>query len=269
MPAAASRITTSGNPRHLHMNSKPQSLAQERVTSETWLPPWTLAEHEARYRFAADYVRGQTVVDCACGNGMGAKVFLEHLPGRLYGFDADSSAVVTASQECCDSRASFACTEATSLPLEQASCDVFISLETIEHVQDDVSFIREVARVLRPGGLFVVSTPNRLVTNPGATISDKPWNPFHVREYTPADIHHLLQGYFETICECGQNPVSRVRMQLERCIGQWLHLKVPVLLNQLWKCRWFLFPGKKLHSVQVCCGTRDYEYLVFVCRRLA
>jgi SAM-dependent methyltransferase len=249
------------------MNQKPTSLAQERISDKSWLPPWTLAEHEARYRFAAEYVRNNVVVDCACGNGVGSKVFLGRNPVRLYGFDTDSSAIEIASQRCRDNRASFECTSGTSLPLEPASCDLVISLETIEHIQNDAAFITEIARVVRPGGLFLCSTPNRLVTNPGALSSNSPWNPFHVREYAPSELRNLLRTHFDIVSEFGQNPVSRLRILVESWIGRTLHLRIPVRINQLWKCRWFLIPQGYMHGVQACSATHDYEYLVFVCLR--
>ena len=62
-------------------------IATERVKSGEWLPPWTVAEHEARYAFAGRFVRGLAVVDCASGNGNGAAVFLENEPASLVGFD--------------------------------------------------------------------------------------------------------------------------------------------------------------------------------------
>ena len=66
-------------------------IATERVKSGEWLPPWTLAEHEARYAFASRFVRGLAVVDCASGNGNGAAVFLRSEPASLVGFDGDLS----------------------------------------------------------------------------------------------------------------------------------------------------------------------------------
>lgn len=51
------------------------------------------------------------------------------------------------------------------LPFEDASLDAAISIEVIEHVENQFEFLRELARVVRPGGLIVVTTPNTLNAN--------------------------------------------------------------------------------------------------------
>ena len=48
------------------------------------------------------------------------------------------------------------------LPLPDASVDLAYSVEVLEHLEDQFAFLREVHRVLRPGGRFIVTTPNVL-----------------------------------------------------------------------------------------------------------
>lgn len=249
------------------MKTQLKTIAHERVSSEAWLPPWTRAEHASRYSFASTYVHQRAVVDCACGNGVGSAIFLRNDPISLHGFDNDAQSVARASQTCRDERAHFSKANAAAIPLPASSCDVFISLETIEHVQDDSSFVAEAARVLRPGGLFICSTPNRLVTNPGTTKSDKPWNPFHVREYSPKELSELLCPHFANISTYGQNPVWKIRVAILTWIGGSINRMLAVRLNQLWKCRWFFWRHNYLHDVQKCIDQFDYEYIVIVAHR--
>jgi SAM-dependent methyltransferase len=49
-----------------------------------------------------------------------------------------------------------------SIPLPTASADIVAALETIEHLESPRAFCRELARILKPGGWLVVSTPNQL-----------------------------------------------------------------------------------------------------------
>jgi SAM-dependent methyltransferase len=51
------------------------------------------------------------------------------------------------------------------LPYEDSSIDIACSLEVIEHVEDQFAFTRELHRILRPGGLTIISTPNVLNLN--------------------------------------------------------------------------------------------------------
>jgi SAM-dependent methyltransferase len=75
------------------------------------------------------------------------------------------------------------------LPLPDGSVDIVVNFQVIEHLWDQAQFIAECARVLRPGGLLMISTPNRITFSPGR---DTPINPFHTRELNAAELTELL-----------------------------------------------------------------------------
>jgi SAM-dependent methyltransferase len=90
--------------------------------------------------------------------------------------------------------------------LPDASFDAVVSFETVEHISDDRAFLTEVRRVLRPGGLLLLSTPNKDVTSPDGP----PANPFHVREYLIHDLTRLVTGSgFQEVEVFGQGQVGR------------------------------------------------------------
>ncbi len=64
-----------------------------------------------------------------------------------------------------------------------------MNFQVIEHLWDQAQFVAECARVLRPSGLLMVSTPNRVTFSPGR---DTPINPFHTRELNAAELTELL-----------------------------------------------------------------------------
>lgn len=78
----------------------------------------------------------------------------------------------------------------TQTTLAPASFDVAVAIEVIEHVDDDDTFIRNLARVLKPGGTAVLSTPN-------GDFRPTPY-PDHRRHYTRAGLLALLQRHFAT-----------------------------------------------------------------------
>ena len=78
---------------------------------------------------------------------------------------------------------------------ESGSFDFVVSFQVIEHIKDDTQFVREVARVLRPGGKFIVSTPNAPMS-----LTRNPW---HIREYTAEELQNLLSISFSNISVAG------------------------------------------------------------------
>ncbi len=77
------------------------------------------------------------------------------------------------------------------LPFADESFDCVISFQVIEHIKEDERFVAEVQRVLRPGGRFIVSTPNIQMS-----LTRNPW---HVREYTVDELRALLAAQFQSI----------------------------------------------------------------------
>jgi SAM-dependent methyltransferase len=69
--------------------------------------------------------------------------------------------------------------------------DSIVSFQVIEHIQDDRLFLKEIHRVLRPGGRALITTPNRPMS-----LSRNPW---HIREYTPAELTILAKGFFSQV----------------------------------------------------------------------
>ena len=94
--------------------------------------------------------------------------------------------------------------EASRLPFPDASFDVVVSFETIEHLYEQELFLKEIHRVLRPEGLFIVSTPNRDTYSP----INGPVNRFHVRELTRNEFLKALRVEFRSCTVFGQRPLS-------------------------------------------------------------
>ena len=244
---------------------KTKSIAAERCAEGAWLPPWTVKEHQARYKFAAGYVGGKFVVDCACGSGESSSIFAESGAVRVVGIDVDAQTVERARLKYRSNGLEFYLGNGKEIPLGDSVADVFVSLETIEHVKEDAGFLEEAWRVLRPGGLLICSTPNREITNPGTALEDAPWNHFHVREYNEADFERLLQRRFAIVDRYGQNPVNRVVSQVARIIAKIFGTKIAVKFNQALKCRWFLYDTANLHEVQK--SSLEMEYFVWVLKK--
>jgi ubiquinone/menaquinone biosynthesis C-methylase UbiE len=177
------------------------SVATLPVTGERLVPgivgQHLFRQHEARYVFAGTFVRKKRVLDVASGSGIGTQYLLDAGAQDCIGLDIDRGATQYARAAYPD--CIFTQCEATRLCLAEASIDVVVSFETIEHVKDQQTFLMECERVLRPGGIFVCSTPNRTLARWGED------NPFHFQELTVAQFRHLVAAVFNDVQLYAQN----------------------------------------------------------------
>ncbi len=77
------------------------------------------------------------------------------------------------------------------MPYENESFDTIVSFQVIEHIQNDHLFLKEIARILKPGGKALISTPNIKMT-----LSRNPW---HTREYTADELAGIASKYFSEV----------------------------------------------------------------------
>ncbi len=151
-------------------------------------------EHLHRYRFALRWAAGKDVVDVAAGVGYGAGL-LAASARRVWAVDLDEGSVFHARRTFPAGNLLFLRGDATSLPLRAHSADLVIAFEVLEHVENQEGLVGELARVLRPGGAVLISTPNK------ATYSDARnyHNPFHLHEFYREELLILLQRHFASI----------------------------------------------------------------------
>lgn len=183
------------------------SYPERIVPDET--EPGIVALHLKRYAFAQAWCRDRKVLDVACGVGYGT-AYLAETAARVVGGDIDAASIAYAQRRYNRDNVEFHVLDATALPFEDRSFDVVCAFETIEHVPDRDAYLGEVARVLRPEGTYLVSTPRADVT------VDRPANPFHHVEYSRADFEELLRRYFGEVELYGQRRLQTRRHRLMR-----------------------------------------------------
>jgi O-antigen biosynthesis protein len=147
-------------------------------------------EHLGRYAWASRCAQGRRVLDAGCGVGYGS--LLLHAAGAVSvsGVDIAQEAIDAAEQRA-GHLASFAIGDISALSFEDASFDLVVCFEAIEHVVEQERALDELRRVLTPDGLLIVSSPNREVYAAG--------NPHHTHEYTPEELRSTLAARFANV----------------------------------------------------------------------
>lgn len=169
---------------------KPVTLPNdfERMVPEYHRGTITYGEHISRYYTALELVKDKVVLDIACGSGYGTKILSESAR-QVIGVDISADAVAYAQANFSNgSKTDYRVGDGVEIPVETGTIDVLVTFETIEHIEDYRQFLKEAKRVLRPGGIMLLSTPNDLEFAEG--------NHFHVHEFKLSELQSLLKENF-------------------------------------------------------------------------
>lgn len=168
-------------------------LTGERTMPGIWHETYWFARHLVVYRWVARRLAGLRgapestgstgrVLDAGCGEGYGADLLAGATPYAVVGLDYDAATARHARRAYPD--VPVVRGNLVTLPFADDSFDGLVSLQTVEHLWDQEAFVSECVRVTAPGGMMVMSTPNRLTFPPG--------NICHARELTAAEFRSLL-----------------------------------------------------------------------------
>jgi SAM-dependent methyltransferase len=178
------------------------------------LVPWAhdaqvAYEHFHRYLWAQPLVADRRVLDLASGEGFGSALLADSARS-VTGVDIDEQTVEHSRQNYAAPNLEFRVASATDLSaFEDGAFDAVVAFEMIEHVADQDAVVAEVARVLAPDGLLVISTPERQ-----AYSDDREFvNPFHARELSRDEFTALLHSRFGAIALFAQRTAAGSRIE--------------------------------------------------------
>ena len=178
------------------------------ATGERYLPSMRGGiryEHLHRYALSLNFVGGKDVLDLASGEGYGCEILSKNAKS-IIGVDIDNECVEYASRKYSNiPNLEFLMGACEAVPLPSESVDVVTSFETIEHHNKHEEMLREIKRILRPGGMLIISAPNRLTySDKPKSISSNPNNPYHVKEPYDYEVISLLNRHFKNVKVYGQ-----------------------------------------------------------------
>lgn len=169
--------------------------------------PDLLNEHLARYAFAARLAHGKRVLDAGCGAGYGSAELVKSALS-VVGVDAATEATLYAREHYRLPNLHFEQASCGGLPHPDATFDLVVAFEVIEHLPDWREFLLEVRRVLSPTGQFIVSTPNKLYYKESRGRMGP--NPFHAHEFEFSEFRDELSSIFPYISLFLENHVEGV-----------------------------------------------------------
>ena len=152
------------------------------------------AHQDARYRVALEALgdlTGKTVVDLGAGDGALTSL-LARKAGRVIAVDNEAKGLELAQKIFEEEKlqAEFVLGRVEKVPLADAMCDAVVSCDVIEHLDDYAAHVAEIARILKPGGIAVVTTPYRICETPA---------PFHTHEFFPSELRDLAVPHFTSV----------------------------------------------------------------------
>ncbi|MFA5800049.1 MAG: class I SAM-dependent methyltransferase [Candidatus Peribacteraceae bacterium] len=149
------------------------------------------AHQQARYDItlqALGNIRGKTVVDLGCGDGALTSLLVRG-GGGVTGVDNETEGLELAKENFLSDglAATFVQGSVEQCPLPDGMADAVVSCDVIEHLDHPDRHVAEISRVLKPGGVAVITTPYRICETPA---------PFHIHEFTPCELRSLAEPYF-------------------------------------------------------------------------
>ena len=193
-------------------NTKKNKHSELQAAGERFLP-WmedTIInyEHLHRYGFAKEFVEGKKVLDLACGEGYGSAILAEKAE-EVIGIDINEVVIKHACTKYVKDNLKFMKSSMTEVAIEENKLfDVIICFEALEHIEEQNKAIAEVKRLLKDGGVFIVSMPNKYIYSDLSNCK----NPWHKKELYFDEFKGLLKSNFNHAVFYGQKvfPASNI-----------------------------------------------------------
>lgn len=145
----------------------------------------------ARYQLAARYAQNKIVLEAGSGAGYGAEI-LAKVAKKVLAIDTSKDSIRESQKKYEKKNLKFEIGDIRKLKFANKTFDLIVAFEIIEHLKEYKQAIKEFRRVLKSGGLLILSTPNKKVYSPG---TKKPFYPFHYKEFTIEELKKLLADF--------------------------------------------------------------------------
>jgi ubiquinone/menaquinone biosynthesis C-methylase UbiE len=159
-------------------------------------------EHLHRYLFTNAFTQNRVILDIACGEGYGSYI-MAHNASYVIGVDNSEGTISHARAKYTLNNLAFMVGSCLKIPVNDGKIDVVVSFETIEHHNQHEEMLKEIKRVLKPGGLLIISSPDKY-EHSDKTVYTNPW---HVKELYRKEFEDLLGNFFKYKTLLGQKVI--------------------------------------------------------------
>lgn len=174
------------------------------------VPPKFYIQHLYPYSLVKKVASNKIILDIGFGDGYGP-FYLAEVADRVIGIDCEEDNVKIAQAKYKANNLSFKFSNATNMDFQNNFFDIVCSFQVIEHINEGLlsGYLKEASRVLKPTGLFFVSTLNKEVSmKPGQPYQK---NPYHVKEFNIIELKNLLLSVFTEVEIYGLNLTKKHR----------------------------------------------------------
>ncbi len=146
----------------------------------------------ARYQLASKHAKNKVILDAGCGSGYGSETLVKAGAKKVFGIDLAARSIHYAQAHHSHKNLIFRQGNLSKLDFPDKFFDLICIFEAIEHIKNYQQAVNEFYRVLKPGGLLIISTPNKALYSPG---TKKPFYPFHYHEFYLNDFEKMLSKF--------------------------------------------------------------------------
>ena len=181
------------------------------------------AMHRYAYALVEEYARpNDRLLEIGFGEGYGSEIVRPWVV-EYVGVEVDDDAVAHAAERYPHPNSTFLVYDGETLDFDDSAFDLVISFQVLEHVRAPERFLAEARRVVRGGGSVLIVTPNR---NHRLAEGERPWNRYHVREFSPDELEAVMHDVFDAVEIYGihgsdvMNEIERTRVARARKLAR-------------------------------------------------
>jgi len=168
--------------------------------------------HMFAYEFGKKVIsKKSSILEVGSGSGYGASMLSKNVID-ITGLDVDGDAIEYSTEKYNSENCIFKKYDGVKIPYKNNTFDAVISFQVIEHIKNDKNYVSEIRRVLKDNGIFLLTTPNKLLR---IKPDQKPFNRFHIREYFPFELENVLKTKFSDVKVfgiCGNAEIQQIEI---------------------------------------------------------